>query len=430
MIKNDPIVQIHKIKKPGSKKRMLNALVVVIFFIIIIIAAFLYLYPKNSKYILEDYTSDTVSIEDLENRIALTGLLDLKKQESLTATYSSVCTSIFKESGDFVKQGDVILVLESQTLLQDRDKAITELKKVEREVIKSANSYKRSKRALELSVKKSERAIERGEKKLDRIKTLFDMGSGTLQELEVVQDEYLELQETHKDLQTELDNLAEDLIADKILIDYDLNLLKDQVNNIEDQINNLTVKAPFNGTILFVNPTLGELVSQNVVVVKIGDLNTPYIKLNLPEKNRSNVNIGQLLEIKIDNKVYKGELTQINAIATRTAKGTTTIQVEGSFNTIPENIIPGSDCGAEIIVSTTPNSLTLPRGSFISTGKDRYLFKISNNGKTAERIKIVYGSMNSSRVSITKGVEIGDEIITSGYSDYINRELISLQNNN
>ncbi len=429
MIKSETIVQIHKVKKPGQKKKMINALSALVFFIILTCSAFVFLYPKNQKFILEEYQINTVSIDDLENSISLTGLIDLDKQEAVLAPYNSVCTSISKESGELVKKGETILILDSITLLQERDTSVTVLKKIEREVIKNTIYYQRAKRVIELSIKKSERATLKGEKKLKKIESLYDLESATLQELESIRDEQLELIDNHNDILLSLDNLEEDYISDNILFDYDLKSIHDQLNRQNDLIDRLTIKAPFSGTILSIETKTGELVSGNQSIVNIGDMNTPYVILNVPEKNRQFLSLNQPLEIKIDKKIYLAKLNQINAIATRGAKGGTTIQVEAVFNEIPENIVPGARCGAEIIVSTTPDSLILPRGAFISTGKDRYLYRVSNNGKQAERIKIVFGSMNSTNVAISNGVDIGDEIITSGYSDFINKEIIYLKSN-
>lgn len=427
MEQTDPIVQIHRVKKPGQKKKMINAIAALVFFIILISISFIFLYPKNQKFILEDYQVNIITIDDLENRISLTGVIDLSNREAILAPYNSVCTSKIKKSGDNVIKGEVILILDSAKLLQDKEETVTELKKTDRLKIRNKMTYKRSRRASELSIKKSQRAIHRGDKKLDKMESLYKLGSATLQELEAVKDDQVELTENHYDIITGLANLEEDYISEEILLNYDLKTLNDQLSHYNKLIESLIIKAPFNGTILSVEPEIGEIVSQNEAIIKIGDLRTPYIILDVPEKNRQHLSLGQCLDIKIDKKVYTGKLSQINAVATISTNGGATILVEADFDTPPDNIIPGGQCGAEIIVNTISNCLTLPRGSFIVTGKDRYLYKVNANRTKAERIKIVYGNMNTSKVAIESGVEIGDEIITSSYTDFIDKEIIYLQ---
>jgi len=429
MSEKETIVQIKNVKRPGYKKKITNAIISVILFILLIIISFIFLYPKNRKYTLEDFDKATVNLSDLDNTISLTGVIGLKKSINLFSPETTFCKQVLKKSGDSIKEGELLIILDSSTLLLERDSILDELKKVEREVLKNDIVYKRDKRVIESNISKLQRANLRAKKNMDKIHELYKLGSATLQEYETAQDEFLELKEGYNEAKESLINLDEDLKAQNFLIEYDQNNLNEKLKRKEKEIEKLSIKSPISGTVISINIKEGELINSNILLASVGDLNTPYIELEIPEKNRQYINNNQSLNIKVDKKVYKGKLFQIDASALITSKGNAVVKAKADFIEAPSNIIPGSQCGAELIISSVEDCLTLPRGTYIVSGKDRYLFRISEDGKMAKRIKVQYGNMNSSLVSIKDGVEIGDEIVISSYSDFVDNEEIYLKTN-
>ncbi len=424
MVEREPIVQVHRVKKPGQRKKLINALIALIVFIILACSAFFFLYPKKNKIVLNDFTTATVSLQELENSLSLTGLIDISSKKSILSPYDAVCTSILKKSADFVEKGEVILTLDSPTLINDRDKLLTDLKKLKRENLKREIIYKRNIRSTESRIKKANRQLERAQESLKQIQSLYDLESATLVELKDAQDLVEDTKDESDDAKTSLINLKEDFKAENELIKFDTDSYNDELEIKNSTIGNLDIKSPITGTVLTLGVEVGDQISQHTSIVNVGDLKTPYIKMQVPEKNRKHISVGQKVNIKVGNKYYSGVLTQINAMAVQGAKGGAAIAVEAAFDNPPEGIVPGAKCGIEIIINKTKDALTLPRGAFIISGKERYLYIV--DGKEAKRVKVEFGAMNSSHIAITKGVNIGDEIIISSYSDYISEEKIYL----
>lgn len=425
MSNSEPIVQVHKIKRPGQNRKIINALITLIIFAVLGCSAFLLLSPKDKKFTLNSYSTNFVELMNLENTLSLTGEIDINKKESILSPYDSICTSILKRSGDSVAKGETILKLSSSKLIEEREKLETDLKKLERNILATEIKYKRAIRTKESNIKKNHRLLKRSIKDYENAKKLYEFESITLKELNSVEDKKIDLEEQYNSSVTELEHIKEDYTNDKILLDYDIDETLSQLTKNSNLIQSLTVKSTITGTLLSINIEEGEVINKHTPLFELGDLSTPFVKLNIPEKNREHISQDQEVRFRIGKKEYKGKLTQINAMAKQSSKGGPVITAEAEFINPPKGLTPGSNCGAEIVMNTTENALTLPRGPYIISGKDRYLYRV--NGEKAERVKVVFGAMNNSHIAIKEGIELGDEIITSSYSEYINKEIIYLK---
>jgi hypothetical protein len=101
-----------------------------------------------------------------------------------------------------------------------------------------------------------------------------------------------------------------------------------------------------------------------------------------------------------------------------------TVAVTAAFDAVPENIVPGSSVSAEIVVGAAEQALYLPRGAYLTTGNQLYLYRI--RGSKAYRIEVDFGSVTADRAEILTGVEKDDKIIVSGYQDFITYQQINL----
>jgi HlyD family secretion protein len=69
--------------------------------------------------------------------------------------------------------------------------------------------------------------------------------------------------------------------------------------------------------------------------------------------------------------------------------------------------------------------MMIPRGPYLTTGSQRYLYKVEGN--VARRVDVTFGVMEGNTVEVLTGVEAGDEVITSGYQNFIEFEQITLE---
>ena len=87
-------------------------------------------------------------------------------------------------------------------------------------------------------------------------------------------------------------------------------------------------------------------------------------------------------------------------------------------------LLEGNTAVGTIDLGKTEGALLLPRGPYLTTGSERYLYKVVGN--TARRIAVTFGSTEGSSVQVQSGVSEGDTIITSGYQNFIEYDQVVL----
>ena len=97
-----------------------------------------------------------------------------------------------------------------------------------------------------------------------------------------------------------------------------------QVAQVEEQLRKSKITNPINGTVLSKYAEPGEIVSFGKPLYKIADLNTLELRVYISETQLSNIEIGQVVTVKIDSgetmKDYEGKISWIASAAEFTPK--------------------------------------------------------------------------------------------------------------
>lgn len=79
----------------------------------------------------------------------------------------------------------------------------------------------------------------------------------------------------------------------------------------------------------------------------------------------------------------------------------------------------------ELEVGEQQDVLYLPRGPYLTTGSQKYLYVVE--GDTAVKREVSFGTVQGSGIVILRGVEEGQEVIVSGYQNYIEYKSVKLE---
>lgn len=421
----ESIVNIKNVKKPGHKKKLINIYITIFIFIAMIIAAYFYIKPEKKEFVLTDYKVLKVTRGEIDNRVKLTGTVNTSQSDILIATEESFCSTINYKTGDFVEKGSIILVLESSKLMDEKRDLENQIKQVERNNLKSSQVYSRNARDITRSIKQKELELNRAEESFLDKKSLFELNSITKSDLKESEENYTYKKELLELEKLKLSDLEEDRTLDLELLKFDLDNVQTQIDRLNERVDKLQVTSDISGTILNFKIKKGDKVENGTTLLSIGDLSTPYTEAYIPAKYADEVNIGSPVVLKYDKKEYKGEVSLINKVVSESTSGEKLIYVEIEFLEDFSSYLPGSSIAGEVIISKEDNVLVADRGEFLVSGKSRYIYKIE--GDRAIRTVVTYGSVNSSKVSITDGLNAGDEFISSSYTDFIDKEIIYLK---
>lgn len=235
------------------------------------------------------------------------------------------------KEGDNVKKGDVLLIVDSETLAaqQSQVKAQIETANAQLNAAKAARDAASAK--LELAengarpeeIDQAKAGYDLAKMTFDRLKVLYEEGSipksdldNAETQMQVAKDKYDIAQSGARD---------EDIKAAKAQVDQanaSVEAVEGQIKQaqaalggVNVNINNATVVAPEDGVVTQLNVDAGELVSTGMPLVVVTDVNKPSILCNVRETDLSKVDLDQEVSVKIsayEDEVFKGKVVKIN----------------------------------------------------------------------------------------------------------------------
>jgi HlyD family secretion protein len=117
----------------------------------------------------------------------------------------------------------------------------------------------------------------------------------------------------------ELQRREEDLVARRA----DISRAQAQVAMTDTQINDMVVVSPIDGVVLVKSAELGEVVAAGTTIVTIGDIDHPWLRGYIGERDLGRVKLGQPADLTTDSypgKIYPGRISFISSEAEFTPK--------------------------------------------------------------------------------------------------------------
>jgi membrane fusion protein (multidrug efflux system) len=221
-------------------------------------------------------------------------------------------------------------------------------------------------------------------------------------------------------------------------LDSDLQNWKSVQGQVEQQkaiVQQLTITAPFTGRLGVSNVYPGQYLKPGDSVVTLQSLDPIYVDFYLPQQDLANLKVGHEVNINADaypNDKFDGQITTINPVVdadTRNFVG------EATIPNPDYKLLPGMFVNVTVIREVTNNYITLPitAVTYNPYGELVYVVKkqTGKNNKNqlfVEQQFVTTGASRGDQVAILKGLNSGDEVVTSGQLKLKNGSLIAVNN--
>ena len=181
------------------------------------------------------------------------------------------------------------------------------------------------------------------------------------------------------------------------------------------------VRAPIAGRITSIPPTVGATVSQSVVVARIARTEDLEIKVNVAERFISRIKERQTAVVTFDaypGVEFKATVFEVSPVLDTSTR---TMAIKLRINPPDKRIKVGMYARVRLITDSVNNVIIVPNTTIVTRDGKPYVFVVTNkaaDGKSATvRLQpITLGISVDNRTEITKGLEVGDEIIAKGQS--------------
>ena len=196
------------------------------------------------------------------------------------------------------------------------------------------------------------------------------------------------------------------------------------LNLMQRKVKDLIVTAPIAGQLTSLDAEIGQTKTAGYALAQIDSLGGFKVRLEDVDQHYINrVFTGQIGTFDFNNVTYTLKITKVY---TQVVAGR--FMVDMNFvGKEPDGIRKGQTLQVTLALSEERMAILVPKGGFFQQTGGNWIFKVSDDGKTAYRVDIQLGQMNQDYYEVLSGLKPGDKVVTSSYENYNNMQILVLK---
>jgi HlyD family secretion protein len=177
-------------------------------------------------------------------------------------------------------------------------------------------------------------------------------------------------------------------------------------------VNTMSITAPFDGEVLYVQSNTGEVVNTGSAAVILADTDHYYVEAQIDEADIAKIQTGQTVEITNDGMpgvIFTGKVDAINPIGTDIS-GLIKFTVRIALDPADQPIYPGATANVKVQISDVSAHLVVPLAAIQNGSAGEYVTVQSANGAQHD-VAIVAGELVDEGVIVSGDLQAGDQVI-------------------
>ena len=365
-------------------------------------------------------TISEVSAGEFNDYIRVSGQVHPMTTIQLSPRESGIVEEIVIEEGTQVKAGDVIIRLSNDDLDMEILNSEANLAEKENVLRNTMIQMEQEKMQLSLNILELETEVKRKGRTLESQKRLVDDGL-------IGKEEYLRSEEDYvlfcKKLEVTLARAEQDSIYRTVQIqqmEESLKNMKLNMQRIRNRKENLAVKAPIDGELGLLEVVLGQSIGSGSKIGQINALDSYKIEALIDEHYIDRVSAGLTATFERQNETYDAVIRKVYP-EVRSGK----FQADFKFSEEqPANIRTGQTYYLNLQLGQPESAVLIPRGTFYQKTGGKWIYVVSPDGGKAVKREIRIGRQNPQYYEVLEGLEPGEKVITSGYDNFGDNEVL------
>lgn len=349
------------------------------------------------------------------------GVVEPQNEVLLLSPASSIVQKIENDVGSKVREGDVIMRLDTKTILSEIEDMEDQLEVKQNNLDKTLLNSRNIRVDLGYNVEVKKLAIASLKSQLADEKQLLEVGGISPAKIDKTEQE---LTLAEKDLETlrqknaiRLEQLAAEEKGLRLQIDIQVKELEER----KDLLKKMIIRAPSAGIILEINGKEGEKVERDRLLVRMSDLSTFKIRGTIEDKMDSYVKTGQNVFVLIDSVRLKGKIGTVSPVIRDRKIEFDVFLDQNSYSKLRPNL----NVDLQVISAQKDSVLRVKNGPAFSQDKDQDIYKVENNMAVLEHIKV--GLNAADHIEILSGARVGDRLIISDITSLRKQKEIEIQ---
>lgn len=198
--------------------------------------------------------------------------------------------------------------------------------------------------------------------------------------------------------------------------DYDasvteLTALEADIAYLKEQIRKTEIKAPFSGTIGLRKISEGAFITPATSITGLQDISQMKLEFSVPEKYATRIQAGDVVSFKVNN-LDETFTAKIYATDAALANNTRSITMRAICQNKNDKLLPGLFASINITLENNGPVFLIPTQSVIPVLKGQKVFVVK--GDSAIEVPVKTGFRTDQFVSVTSGLQEGDQVIVEG----------------
>ena len=365
-------------------------------------------------------TVNEVRAGEFNDYIRISGQVVPMTTIQLSPRESGIVEEIVMEEGSQVKAGDVIIRLSNDNLDLEILNSEANLAEKENNLRNTLIEMEQQKMEVSLQILQLETNVKRKGRELESQKRLFVDGL-------IGKEEYLRSEEDYtlnlKQLEVTIARAHNDSIFREVQVkqmEESLDNMKQNMQRIRRRKENLNVKAPMDGELGLLEVALGQSIGSGAKIGQINAKESYKIEAQIDEHYIDRVNAGLSATFERQNETYDAVIRKVYP-EVRSGK----FQADFRFSEEqPANIRTGQTYYLNLQLGQPENAILIPRGTFYQKTGGKWIYVVSPEGGKAVKREIRIGRQNPQFYEVLEGLEPGEKVITSGYDNFGDNEVL------
>jgi len=320
----------------------------------------------------------------------------------------------FVEDGARLHKGDPIVKLSNTDVEMALANNETNLYNLQTQMQISKNNAAQNTVSKLQAMADVESAFKEAERVYNLDKGLYAQKAIGLQEFKIAENNY-NYQVRKRNLTKEI--LKQDTVLTKVQSEQAKEQyvqMKHSLDLMRQQVADLTVKAPIDGQLTSLDAEVGQNKNRGDHLAQIDGFDGVKVQALVDQHYIDRVVPGLTAFYPTDNKNYK---MSVKKVYTQVLNGQ--FKVDMLFTgDVPPGLRKGQTLQIRLVFSDEAPAVLLPKGGFYQQTGGNWIFKVSDDGKTAYKVDIQLNRQNPDYYEVTRGLKPGDKVITSSYENY------------
>ena len=368
----------------------------------------------------ETLTVSDVTAGEFNDYIRLSGQVQPMTTVQLSPRESGIVEEIVIEEGSAVKAGDVIVRLSNDDLDLQILNSEANLAEKENTLRNTMIQMEQQKMNLSLDILQLQTEVQRK-------KRTFESQQRLLADNLIGKEEFLRAEEDYtlyqKKLEVTLARAEQDSVYRSVQIKQmqeSLDNMKFNMQMIRRRKQNLEVKAPIDGVLGLLDINLGQSVGSGAKIGQVNAQGNFKIVAEVDEHYIDRVFSGLEATFERQNETFDAVIRKVFP-EVRNGKFKAEFRFSGEQ---PSNIRAGQTYYLNLQLGQPESGILIPRGTFYQKTGGKWIYVVLPEGGKAVRREIRIGRQNPQFYEVLEGLEAGEKVITSGYDNFGDNEVL------